>query len=165
MIVFGWRNPCYLDDSVLFSCSSFLSSFSSFFLLFLCPLLFFFLFSGRWSGSIELNYRFTWTFEYQTRGNENDPYWQSIPCIMTKRSTVLTFCFFRCSVIQINQAHVRIPNVWKRSPVDNQTCVSRANVARPILVNPYLDTINRVARNPSSIGNRTDNSNYSLISF
>lgn len=45
MIVFGWRNPCYLDDSVLFSFSSFLSSFSSFFLLFLYPLLFFFFFS------------------------------------------------------------------------------------------------------------------------
>lgn len=89
-------------------------------------------------------------------------YHHKTKCIMTKRSTVLTFCsFLFLSLLgDPDQSSTR-----SNTPADNRSCVSRANVARPILVNPYLDTINRVARNSSSIDNRTDNSNYSLISF
>lgn len=95
-------------------------------------------------------------------------YHHKTKCIMTKRSTILTFCSFLFLSLLGDPDQSSTRSNTERveaTPADNRSCVSRANVARPILVNPYLDTINRVARNSSSIDNRIDNSNYSLISF
>lgn len=165
MIVFGWRNPCYLDDSVLFSFSSFLSSFSSFFLLFLCLLLF--LFSFQWAMiwidrtqlHVYLDVRISNAWKWEGSLLIINPVYHD----QTKHGSHFLFLSL---LGDPDQSSTRSNTERVEAiAVDNQTCVSRANVARPILVNPYLDTINRVARNPSSIGNRTDNSNYSLISF
>lgn len=114
MIVFGWRNPCYLDDSVLFS-------FSSSFLLFLDSSFFSFVFFYFLFFSVgdDLD-RSNPTTRLLGRSNIKRVEMRTIPIDNQSRvswpnEARFSLFVFRCSVIQINREHVQIPNVWKRS--------------------------------------------------